>query len=108
MSDAVTRARLEAMSAVFTVTDVGASLRFYKDRRVCELLGGAAGRPRHAIVYRDAVSLHLQAASRTPEGQADCGRASIYVFVESVDALHVELAQSGCAGLTPPTDHFHG
>jgi GDP-4-dehydro-6-deoxy-D-mannose reductase len=80
--------RLCAFSAVFTVSDVGRSLRFFVERlRFVEQF--RLGDPvEYAILDREAVSLHLMPASRGPEA---LGRSSIYVFVERGDALVAEL-----------------
>jgi catechol 2,3-dioxygenase-like lactoylglutathione lyase family enzyme len=96
------------MSAVFAVTDVAASLAYYRDRLGFEVLWQDAEPPRYAVVWRDAVSLHLQAASRSPDAQAACGRSAIYVFADSVDRLHGEIVAAGGTIEVPPTDFFYG
>jgi uncharacterized glyoxalase superfamily protein PhnB len=96
---------LNAFAAVFTVSDVAASLGFYLGRLgFCEhfRLGDP---PSYAILERDAVSLHLMSTSEAPES---CGRSSIYVFAADVDRLHEELQALGCPIEVPPTDFFYG
>jgi catechol 2,3-dioxygenase-like lactoylglutathione lyase family enzyme len=104
MADPGTR-QLVAFAAVFAVADVAAALAFYVERlgfRVHFTLGDP---PEYAIVERDAVSLHLMPASRSPGSR---GRASVYVFAADVDALHAELVGRGCPIEVAPADFDYG
>ncbi len=102
-------AKLEAVSAIFTVADVGAALDFYRGR-----LGFSVqwqddlAKPDYAIVFRGAVSLHLQPASRNPLAQAALGRSTLYVWVDDVAALYAELVSSGCPIAVPLCDTPYG
>ena len=70
--------QLVAFAAVFTVSDVARSLKYYLNRldfREFFRLGDPVS---YATVERDAVSLHLMPATQDARG---LGRSSIYVFV---------------------------
>ena len=102
----MTNARqLVAFAAVFTVSDVGASLTFYLERlgfHECFRLGDP---PSYAIVECDAVSLHLMPAGQDSRG---LGRSSVYVFAADVDALHEALLAAGCPIDSAPADYDYG
>jgi catechol 2,3-dioxygenase-like lactoylglutathione lyase family enzyme len=100
-----TPARLQAFAAVFTVAEVGPSLRFFTERLGFSIHFQMGDPPSYAIVERDAVSLHLMPASQDAAG---LGRSSVYVFVAGVDALHDELTGRGCPIEIPPKDFAYG
>src|SRR5260370_40737644 len=96
---------LNAFAAVFTVGDVGTSLRFFVDRLGFREHFRMGDPPSYAIVERDAVSIHLMPARETPE---TLGRPSIYVFAADVGRLHPELQAMACPIELSPTDFFYG
>jgi uncharacterized glyoxalase superfamily protein PhnB len=61
--------------------------------------------PFYAGVERDAVIIHLQAASDT---ERQPGEAAIYIFVSGVDALYEELRSRGARVLGEPNDYPYG
>jgi len=80
---------------------MAASTAYYRD-----LLGFTAefqfGEPTYyAALCRDAVGIHLIAATHT--GRL-AGQGAAAVFVEDVDALHAELSGRGGPALPPPQD----
>lgn len=96
MSNVIAKPKLEAVSAVFTVADVGAAIAFYRDKLGFSLQWADDPQdPGYAIVFRDAVSLHLQPASRNTLAAAALGRSALYVWVTDVVALHDELVAAG-------------
>ncbi|MBS0561121.1 MAG: VOC family protein [Proteobacteria bacterium] len=99
------RSRLTAFAAVFTVSDVTAALNFMVGRLGFDEHYRTGKPPSYAIVERGAVSLHLMAAVQSPQ---TLGRSSIYVFVESVDRLHLELQERGCPVECPPAETDYG
>jgi len=97
--------KLVAFSAVLTVSDVGRSLQFFLDR-LGFLEHFRMGDPiSYAIAERDAVSVQLMPASRSPES---LGRSTIYVFALDIDELHDELRGRGCEIEVAPVDLFYG
>lgn len=92
-------------SAVFTVSDVGASLAFYGGRLGFGERFRMGEPPDYAIIEREDVSLHLMPARQAPEG---LGLSSIYVYVDDVGGLHGELLARGCPIEAGPEDFAYG
>jgi catechol 2,3-dioxygenase-like lactoylglutathione lyase family enzyme len=59
----------------------------------------------YAIADRDAVSIQLLPAERSPE---TLGHARAYVFTNNVDALYEELKGRGCHFEAAPADMSYG
>jgi catechol 2,3-dioxygenase-like lactoylglutathione lyase family enzyme len=95
------RPNIEAVSAIFTVADVGAAIAFYRDRLGLAVQWHDERPPGYAIVFRGAVSLHLQPASRNASAQAALGKSTLYVWVDDVAALNAELTAAGCPIAAP-------
>ena len=92
-------------ATVFVVRNVGESVAHYRDVlgfRVEFTYGDPAF---YAGVERDAVVIHLQAASDTARQP---GQAAIYIFVTGVDALYEELRLRGALVLGGPEDYAYG
>jgi len=102
---ATTTRRFHAFSAVFTVGNVGNSLRFYGDRLGFREQFRLGDPPSYAIIERECVSLHLMPASDSPD---TLGRSSVYVYADDVDSLHRELQALGCPIEVAPKDFFYG
>ncbi|MBM3549866.1 MAG: VOC family protein [Alphaproteobacteria bacterium] len=96
---------LTAFSAVFTVSDVSPSLRFYVEKLGFKIHFQMGDPPSYAIIERAVVSLHLMPKSRDPSG---LGTSSIYVFVAGIDALHDELTSRDCPIEVAPEDFSYG
>lgn len=101
--------KLLAVSAVVTVSDVGAALAFYRDRLGCSLQWqDDPAHPNYAIVFRGPLSLHLQPASRNAGAHAALGKSALYVWVDDAVALHAELASAGVAIAVPLCETPYG
>jgi len=90
---------------VFVVRDIATSIDYYRDS-----LGFTAefqfGQPiDYAALCRDAVGIHLIAATATDRL---AGQGAAAVFVEDVDALYAELAGRGALTVEPPQDRAYG
>jgi catechol 2,3-dioxygenase-like lactoylglutathione lyase family enzyme len=96
---------LQGDAVVFSVSDMDASLFYYRDA-----LGFSVefkwGEPTsYAGLCRDNVALHLaiqSLAKRQP------GQSALCVFVRDVDALHAEIASKGARVVKPPEDYDYG
>jgi catechol 2,3-dioxygenase-like lactoylglutathione lyase family enzyme len=97
--------KLNAFSVVFTVSSVGGALAFLIERLGFVEQFRMGDPPTYAIADRDAVSIQLLPAERSPE---TLGHARVYVFVSDVDALHAELKGRGCPIEMAPADQSYG
>jgi catechol 2,3-dioxygenase-like lactoylglutathione lyase family enzyme len=104
----VAAAKLLAVSTVFTVTDVDAALAFYCDRMGFTVQWRDRTPAAYAIVFRGPISLHLQAASRSAQALAACGKSALYVWVDDVAFLRDEIVRAGCAIAVPLCDTPYG
>ncbi len=63
-----TASKLTAFAAVFTVADIAPSLRFHVERPGFAIHFQVGDPPSHALVGRNAVSLHLMPKAQDPRG----------------------------------------
>jgi catechol 2,3-dioxygenase-like lactoylglutathione lyase family enzyme len=96
---------LRGAATVFVVQDVLRSVEHYRD-----VLGFHTvftyGQPTfYAGVERDAVVIHLQAASET---KRQAGHGAVNIFVTDVDTLYQELKSRGARTLNEPKDYPYG
>jgi uncharacterized glyoxalase superfamily protein PhnB len=98
-------AKLNAFSVVFTVSNVAGALTFLVERLGFVEQFRMGDPMSYAIADRDAVSIQLLPAERSPE---TLGRARAYVFASDVDALHAELKRRGCPIDMAPEDMSYG
>lgn len=96
---------LQAFAAVFTVSDVGRGMEFYRRALGFREYFRLGDPPTYAIIARDAVYVHLMPASRDANS---LGRSTIYVFAADVDALHADLCGRGCPIERAPADYEYG
>ena len=92
-------------ATAFVVHDVLRSVEHYRD-----VLGFHTdftyGQPTfYAGVERDAVIIHLQAATET---KRQPGQGAVNIFVTDVDALYQELRSRGAKTLNEPKDYAYG
>jgi catechol 2,3-dioxygenase-like lactoylglutathione lyase family enzyme len=92
-------------ATVFVVADITGSTAHYRD-----VLGFTVtfeyGTPTfYVCLCRDAVALHLLAASQTSRRS---GNGGICVFVRDVDAVYAELVARGASILKPPQNYDYG
>jgi uncharacterized glyoxalase superfamily protein PhnB len=92
-------------ATVLVVRDVLLSVAHYRD-----VLGFRVeftyGEPTfYAGVERDAVVIHLQAASETARQP---GHGAVNIFVTDVDGLYQELKERGARSLNEPKDYPYG
>jgi catechol 2,3-dioxygenase-like lactoylglutathione lyase family enzyme len=90
---------------VFVVSDLAASLAYYRDRLGFDVAFTWGEPTFYAGVCRGAVTIHLQAASQTAR---PAGASSLCVFVGSADDVHRELAGRGARILKPPASYPYG
>ncbi|MBR0838583.1 VOC family protein [Bradyrhizobium liaoningense] len=95
------RLMLVGSATVFVVSDIAASIAYYRD-----VLGFAVtfeyGQPlSYACLCRDEVALHLLAAAGTKRLP---GHGGLCVFVRDVDQLYAELCRRGARPVNQPQD----
>jgi uncharacterized glyoxalase superfamily protein PhnB len=96
---------LVGAATVFTVRDITASLSYYRDQLGFDVTFQYGEPIFYACLCRDEVALHLRAA-REPDWIA--GHGSLCIFVQDVDAMHIELAGRGARIVKPPQDYAYG
>jgi uncharacterized glyoxalase superfamily protein PhnB len=93
---------------VFVVTDLTASVAYfayYRDALGFEV-SFVYGEPTYYVcLCRDEVGLHLIASRAT---QRLAGQGALCLFVEDVDAVHVELRDRGAKVMMAPSDYAYG
>ena len=99
------RPMMAGSATVFVVSDIAASLAYYRD-----VLGFQVtfqyGQPlSYACLCRDEVALHLLASSRTKRLP---GHGAICVFVRDVDRIYAEVSGRGAKLLNQPEDRDYG
>ncbi|MCK1274076.1 VOC family protein [Bradyrhizobium sp. 61] len=86
---------------VFVVSDITASLAYYRDVLGFEVTFEYGQPPSYACLCRDEVGLHLLAAAVTKRLP---GHGGICIFVRDVDQIYAELSGRGARLLNRPED----
>lgn len=99
------RPMMAGSATVFVVSDIAASLAYYRD-----VLGFQVtfeyGQPlSYACLCRDEIAVHLLASSRTKRLP---GHGAICVFVRDVDQIYAEVSGRGAKLLNQPEDRDYG
>ena len=99
------RSMMAGSATVFVVSDIAASLAYYRD-----VLGFQVtfqyGQPlSYACLCRDEIAVHLLASSRTKRLP---GHGAICVFVRDVDQIYAEVSGRGAKLLNQPEDRDYG
>jgi uncharacterized glyoxalase superfamily protein PhnB len=92
-------------ATVFVVQDVLRSVEHYRDVLGFHTEFTYSQPTFYAGVERDAVVIHLQAASET---KRQPGQGAVNIFVTDVDALFQELRSRGARTLNEPKDYAYG
>ncbi len=95
---------MSGAATVFTVRDVGLSIRHYQDQLGFDVTFQYGDPLSYACLCRDEVGLHLRAAGSTKIP----GQAAICIFVTDVDSVYKELAARGANVVKPPSDQDYG
>lgn len=91
---------------VLQVTDVAASVAFYRDRLGFTVHGTWGDGPDFAIVGRGRVTIALD---RSRDGSVPVNQYwAAYIYVEDADALHAAFAAAGVEIVRGPEDAFYG
>ncbi|TFW56208.1 VOC family protein [Bradyrhizobium sp. MOS001] len=88
-------------ATVFVVSDITASLAYYRDVLGFEVTFEYGQPPSYACLCRDEVGLHLLAAEVTKRLP---GHGGICIFVRDVDQVYAELSGRGARLLNRPED----
>ncbi|WP_445220576.1 bleomycin resistance protein [Bradyrhizobium sp. Pa8] len=88
-------------ATVFVVSDITASLAYYRDVLGFEVTFEYGQPPSYACLCRDEVGLHLLAAAATKRLP---GQGGICIFVGDVDQIYAELSGRGARLLNRPED----
>jgi uncharacterized glyoxalase superfamily protein PhnB len=101
-----TAARLEGLTALLPVRDLGTAVTFYVDGLGFTFaFGDRSGAPGYAGVERDAVSVHLQWQAEIEFKEGRAGPAMLRIRVDDIDALYQELMTRDVARpKQPPTE----
>lgn len=92
-------------AAVFVVSDIAASLAYYRDVIGLEVTFEYGAPLSYACLCRDEVALHLLAAARTKRLP---GQGGLCIFVRDVDRLYAELSGRGARLINQPQDRDYG
>ncbi|WP_441234459.1 glyoxalase superfamily protein [Bradyrhizobium sp. 930_D9_N1_4] len=92
-------------ATVFVVSDVAASLAHYRDVFGFEIAFEDGSPLSYVCLCREAVNLHLLAASRTKRSP---GQGGLCIFVRDVDRLYAELAERGARLINQLEDRHYG
>ncbi|QOG21519.1 MULTISPECIES: bleomycin resistance protein [Bradyrhizobium] len=92
-------------ATVFVVSDIAASLAYYRDVLGFEVTFEYGQPPSYACLCRDEVGLHLLAAAATKRLP---GHGGLCVFVRDVDRIYAEVSGRGARLLNRPEDRDYG
>ena len=92
-------------ATVFVVSDIAASLAYYRDVLGFEVTFEYGQPPSYACLCRDEVGLHLLAAAATKRLP---GHGGLCVFVRDVDRIYGEVSGRGARLLNRPEDRDYG
>jgi catechol 2,3-dioxygenase-like lactoylglutathione lyase family enzyme len=96
---------MHAITTVFTVRDIAASLAYYRDKLGFDIAFEYGDPTFYAGVCSGKVTLHLISASRTPRQP---GHGAVAIDVDDVDALHADLMRRGAKVLKAPANYDYG
>jgi catechol 2,3-dioxygenase-like lactoylglutathione lyase family enzyme len=88
-------------AAVFPVSDMAASLAYFRDILGFGVEFSWGSPPNYVCLGRDDVALHLVSGRQAGQNKLCC-------FVRDVDALHAEYAAKGATILEPPQTYAYG
>ncbi|MBB4367094.1 catechol 2,3-dioxygenase-like lactoylglutathione lyase family enzyme [Bradyrhizobium sp. CIR18] len=92
-------------ATVFVVSDIAASLAYYRDVLGFEVTFEYGEPLSYACLCREEVALHLLAAARTKRLP---GQGGLCIFVRDVDLLYAELSGRGARPINQPEDRDYG
>lgn len=92
-------------TSVFTVSDITASLAYYRDKLGFDVAFEYGTPTFYAGLCSGKVTLHLISASRT---ERKSGQGAVNIFVENVDALHADLVKRGAKVIKAPANYDYG
>jgi len=92
-------------ATVFVVSDITASLAYYRDAIGFEVTFEYGQPLSYACLCRDEVGLHLLAAAVTKRLP---GQGGLCIFVRDVDQIYAELSARGARLLNRPEDRDYG
>ncbi|MBB4397612.1 VOC family protein [Bradyrhizobium sp. ERR14] len=96
---------LAGSATVFVVSDIAASLAYYRDVLGFEVTFEYGEPLSYACLCREEVALHLLAAARTKRLP---GQGGLCIFVRDVDLLYAELSGRGARPINQPEDRDYG
>ena len=96
---------MQDSTAVFTVTDVVASLAYYRDQLGFEVAFEYGTPIFYVGLCSGTVALHLTAKSHSPRLP---GQGAVSISVEDVDALHADLVGRGARIVREPKNQAYG
>ncbi|MBC9878619.1 VOC family protein [Bradyrhizobium sp. INPA01-394B] len=92
-------------ATVFVVSDIDASLAYYRDALGFQVTFEYGSPLSYACLCRDEVDLHLLAAAATKRLP---GQGGLCIFVRDVDPLYTELSGRGARLINQPQDRDYG
>ncbi|WP_027546186.1 VOC family protein [Bradyrhizobium sp. WSM2254] len=92
---------MAGFATVFVVSDITASLAYYRDVLGFEVTFEYGQPPSYACLCRDEVGLHLLAAAATKRLP---GHGGVCIFVRDVDRFYAEVSGRGAKLINQPQD----
>jgi catechol 2,3-dioxygenase-like lactoylglutathione lyase family enzyme len=99
------RPMMAGSATVFVVSDIAASLAYYRDILGFQVTFEYGQPPSYACLCRDEVALHLLASGRTRRLP---GHGGICVFVRDVDQVYAEVVARGARPINQPQNRDYG
>ena len=99
------RPRMAGSATVFVVSDIAASLAYYRDVLGFEVTFEHGEPASYACLCRDEVALHLLAAAATKRLP---GQGGLCIFVTDVDRIYAEATGRGAKPINRPEDRDYG
>jgi catechol 2,3-dioxygenase-like lactoylglutathione lyase family enzyme len=96
---------MQASTTVLTVSDLQASLAYYRDKLGFDIAFQFGTPSFYAGLFSGKVRLHLIAADHAPRPP---GHGAVAIDVDDVDALHTELVTRGAKILKAPANQAYG
>ena len=96
---------MHGSTSVFTVSDITASLAYYRDRLGFDVAFEYGTPTFYAGLCSGKVTLHLISAGKT---ERKPGQGAVSIFVDNVDALHADLVKRGAKVIKAPANYDYG
>lgn len=104
--------RFKKIATQFAVEDVVATAEYYRDVFGFEILGYFAEPPVYAMVERGGVEMHFGKADKTHHDASESQFRRVgfdaYIWVDDIEGLNAEMADSGADIIEGPVKRVYG